>query len=470
VKENNASLALTILDSLRPHTLNAIVSDLASAGNLAMLRAVREVKGIEFFMPKEGATLDRYKDPFVVAVKANRIEVVHELLSYGLAPAFRNTFGGKSEVFYVDALSAAVDAFVRAKTDQERADASMLGLTVYGAVKDALPHLFSLESHMSGIKKPGEVLGERQYTMPGEKEAPKRVKNESFLDVCVANDIAPLVEAVIAHIESIPTACFSSRTAELLVAKHDLTNFARLMAYAGEVDLFLMDKILKLPEPLQAQAMDAIKEHEIDPGIISKIEKYAATIAPSTMSLLLEKCAMDLTSAQVSALLVRATQADNVPLMRELISLGERTSSWSVNESGIYTVEGMGGTQMRRLYPIHECHSGDAVRLLVEHGADIETLDSEGATPLQAMVSTGRVDRNDRDERGRGVVSALFVAGAFARSRYKGRTITQLSTHRSAEVKAILRAGKTQVALDNSISAGVDDRAAVPRSRGPAAM
>jgi len=57
---------------------------------------------------------------------------------------------------------------------------------------------------------------------------------------------------------------------------------------------------------------------------------------------------------------------------------------------------------------LHWCHSADAVRLLVEHGADLEQCDKSGHTPL--MKACSRVA--DKNPCRADVIFALLAAGA----------------------------------------------------------
>ena len=61
---------------------------------------------------------------------------------------------------------------------------------------------------------------------------------------------------------------------------------------------------------------------------------------------------------------------------------------------------------------LHWCHSADAVRLLVEHGADLEQCDKSGHTPL--MKACSRVA--DKNPCRADVIFALLEAGAELRA------------------------------------------------------
>jgi hypothetical protein len=480
--KSQAEIALGILDSVAPHTLNAIVCDLIKAGNIEQLRAAREIKGDVGFIKPDGLRGFEYKNVFDVAVGAGKIDVVRELLAFGLEPAVKLSVSGlqKAGEYTATALDHAFDKVVDAKGDVERTDAIALATVIYDAVKDKLPPLASVHLRYSDSDTrsggtPAKVLGERTYKIGNEREVPKRVKFESFLDHCISNRVGPLVEAILTYAESFPQVCFSGRSAELFVATHDLANFERLMGYTGEVDSFLMHQILKLPHDLQAKARSIIADHEIDPGIIDKLGDYAQTMAPETLRFLLEKCSTEPSGGMVSLLLVKALRSDNVPLARELVAAGEGIGGWDINAVCVEYVAGSyGEKQAYPRYPIHECRSGDAARLLCAHGADIEQQDTAGKTPLQAMVSDGRVERGENkggSERGPGLLSALLDAGADMTARFQGRTLTQLAGPRSDEVKAILRAGKTQVLLGDSVKGGEEAGApAGRRNQGPSAM
>jgi hypothetical protein len=424
------------------------IRGLAKAGDSEMLRSVMDVMGRERFQQsfvKDGSVAYSSADPVAAAIESKEVGIArllidvfggvrHSIVSKpvirGQMRASSSYMNGaaaanlKADVVSCSALDKALGISYGALHPKQGGDSGMKpDLELIALVLDACPDVHPETHYDHGIHQP-YVFGFSCEKSVSLLSLAFISRDDGFVKMMMDRD-------PVFTLEDLSYAVYMGYGKEAL----------EILNQTGSFPDCLFSMMNGMSHGDQDELVAAMVTADIEMNPSSKY--YCPRIEGMSLQAVLlmqEKCGVDM-----DLMLLAACKSDNADAVRGLIEAGANVNALN-KSSNEHSAESVA--------PLHEVRSSEVLRILLAAGADPNIQSSKALTPIQNWLTRYSGSGSDGEREMPGMIGAIAQGGADMAVKSGSRSLLQMASKWSEDVRRAIRSSKTAMALEGALDGG----------------